>query len=305
MRARSVLAGASQARRSSAHASRDAARATERRTFARSSSSPARGWAPARSRESARSSRSARSASAAWSAVALPAIVAPNARNASRSVCLILTRRVPTRTARSVPRSIQFLIVWWLTRSNGDRQERVVHHGAFSQLESKRKQRRRSTMRNRISPTTIIASVALFFSLTGAGLAATGYRITSLWQIAPKVRHELRGQCGPQGPAGPQGGPGQQGATGPEGQTGSSRLTGADHRTRGGRGKPGRSRFRPNGPLGRAVLPHHDQLLLDADRELLVRSGRGGPFRVRMRGSARGSFGRATRPTIRSSCRLG
>jgi hypothetical protein len=48
----------------------------------------------------------------------------------------------------------------------------------------------------------VIASVALFFSLGGAGMAATGYRVTSIWQIAPKVRAELRGARGPQGPQG-------------------------------------------------------------------------------------------------------
>lgn len=57
-------------------------------------------------------------------------------------------------------------------------------------------------MSHRISPATLIASVALFFSLTGAGMAASGYRITSLFQIAPKVRHALRGERGPSGPAG-------------------------------------------------------------------------------------------------------
>lgn len=58
-------------------------------------------------------------------------------------------------------------------------------------------------MKHRISPATIIASVALFFSLGGAGMAATGYRITSLWQISPHVRHQLRGPAGPRGATGP------------------------------------------------------------------------------------------------------
>lgn len=39
----------------------------------------------------------------------------------------------------------------------------------------------------------VIACLALFVTLGGVGMAATGYRITSLWQIAPKVRHELHG----------------------------------------------------------------------------------------------------------------
>lgn len=63
-------------------------------------------------------------------------------------------------------------------------------------------------MRHRISPAMLVACAALFFSLGGAGMAATGYRITSLWQIAPRVRHELRGARGPAGPPGPTGPPG-------------------------------------------------------------------------------------------------
>ena len=47
-------------------------------------------------------------------------------------------------------------------------------------------------MKRRPSPATIIASVALFFSLTGAGLAASHYLITSTRQIAPNVLRQLR-----------------------------------------------------------------------------------------------------------------
>lgn len=60
-------------------------------------------------------------------------------------------------------------------------------------------------MRKRISPATLIASVALFFSLGGASLAASHYLITSIHQIKPSVRGQLRGAQGPQGPAGPAG----------------------------------------------------------------------------------------------------
>ena len=75
-------------------------------------------------------------------------------------------------------------------------------------------------MRRRVpSPAVVIAGVALFFSLTGAGLAATGYRITSIWQISPGVRSALRGDAGKQGLPGPQGPAGAQGAAvqGPQG----------------------------------------------------------------------------------------
>jgi len=57
----------------------------------------------------------------------------------------------------------------------------------------------------RISPSTIIASAALFFSLGGVGLAAGRYIITSTSQIKPSVLRHLRGQRGPIGPSGPAG----------------------------------------------------------------------------------------------------
>lgn len=75
-------------------------------------------------------------------------------------------------------------------------------------------------MKHRISPSLAISLIALFFSLTGAGFAATGYRITSIWQISPKVRHALRGHRGERGPAGQPGAPGPPGAQGPAGPAG-------------------------------------------------------------------------------------
>lgn len=76
-------------------------------------------------------------------------------------------------------------------------------------------------MKHRISPATVISLVALFFSLTGAGLAASRYLITSVSQIKPSVRNALRGSVGPQGPAGPQGTSGVTGIAGPQGPAGS------------------------------------------------------------------------------------
>ena len=49
------------------------------------------------------------------------------------------------------------------------------------------------------SPSLIIATIALFFSLTGAGLAAQHFIITSTSQIKPSVRQALRGERGLQG----------------------------------------------------------------------------------------------------------
>ena len=72
----------------------------------------------------------------------------------------------------------------------------------------------------RISTTTLIASVALFFSLAGTGVAASHYLITSVGQIKPSVRHALKGAQGPAGPAGPAGATGQQGPQGIQGASG-------------------------------------------------------------------------------------
>jgi hypothetical protein len=76
-----------------------------------------------------------------------------------------------------------------------------------------------------------ISLVALFFSLGGAGLAATKYIITSPSQIKPSVIDDLRGhqgargEQGPAGPQGPAGQPGANGTQGPPGATGSFNPT--------------------------------------------------------------------------------
>jgi hypothetical protein len=73
----------------------------------------------------------------------------------------------------------------------------------------------------RPSPATIIASVALFFSLAGTGLAASKYLITSTKQIKPSVLSSLRGAQGPRGLQG------AQGAAGPAGPAGAAGAAGA------------------------------------------------------------------------------
>jgi len=79
-------------------------------------------------------------------------------------------------------------------------------------------------MRRRItrmgSPATLIAVVALFFSLAGTGIAASGYLITSVHQIKPNVVAQLRGNQGQAGQTGPQGLKGDTGPAGPQGPVG-------------------------------------------------------------------------------------
>lgn len=74
------------------------------------------------------------------------------------------------------------------------------------------------------SAALVLASVALFFSLVGAGTAASHYLITSIHQIKPNVRAQLRGRQGPPGPAGRQG---PSGATGPSGLAAVSSSSGS------------------------------------------------------------------------------
>jgi hypothetical protein len=69
----------------------------------------------------------------------------------------------------------------------------------------------------RPSPAVTIASVALFFSLAGTGLAASKYLITSTHQIKPNVLRALKGKQGPAGPAGVSGVAGAAGAAGAAG----------------------------------------------------------------------------------------
>jgi hypothetical protein len=75
-------------------------------------------------------------------------------------------------------------------------------------------------MRRPISPATVIACVALVFSMAGTGLAAHRYLITRTTQIKPSVLKHLRGKRGPAGVRGADGARGPAGAAGSPGSTG-------------------------------------------------------------------------------------
>jgi hypothetical protein len=91
-----------------------------------------------------------------------------------------------------------------------------------------------SALRKRIhvSPTTVIATLALVFAMTGGAYAAKKYLITSTKQISPSVLKSLQGKAGP---AGTNGAPGAQGAQGAQGPAGPGGTGGA----KGEKGAPG------------------------------------------------------------------
>jgi hypothetical protein len=73
------------------------------------------------------------------------------------------------------------------------------------------------------SPAMIVACLALFIALTGTGVAASHYIITSTKQIKPSVLAQLKGARGPQGP------PGARGPQGPAGAPGAAGTNGLTH----------------------------------------------------------------------------
>jgi len=88
-------------------------------------------------------------------------------------------------------------------------------------------------MRSRVTPSTVIAALALVFAITGGAYAAKRYLITSKAQISPKVLEQLQARAGATGPAGstgPVGPAGARGETGPRGEKGAVGSPGADGR---------------------------------------------------------------------------
>jgi hypothetical protein len=78
------------------------------------------------------------------------------------------------------------------------------------------------------SPAMIVAVLALVVAMGGTAIAAKHYLITSLGQIAPKVRGKLAGVPGPQGPVGAKGATGASGPRGAAGVDGHNGINGTD-----------------------------------------------------------------------------
>ena len=115
--------------------------------------------------------------------------------------------------------------------------------------------------RVRVSPASMIASLALVFAMTGGAYAAKKYLITSTKQISPSVLKALQGKAGPvgasgvngvngaQGPAGPAGAGGGKGETGPQGPRGAQGEKGVQ----GAQGVTGTTGFTETLPSGKTL----------------------------------------------------
>jgi len=123
-----------------------------------------------------------------------------------------------------------------------------------------------SAIRRRMTPATVIATVAVVLAMTGGAYAAGKIIITSTKQISPKVLKQLKGAngkngaMGPAGPSGPAGagtagpaGPqGPGGAAGAKGETGAPGPKGEKGET-GAKGTTGFTEFLPPGKSERGT----------------------------------------------------
>ena len=123
-------------------------------------------------------------------------------------------------------------------------------------------------LRRRIAPSTVIATLALVFAITGGAYAANHFLITSTKQISPKVLKALKGNSGAPGvegvagatgaagPQGPGGAQGPQGPQGPKGETGAKGEAGPKGEKgvtgeKGVEGKEGKTGFTETLPSGK------------------------------------------------------
>lgn len=84
-----------------------------------------------------------------------------------------------------------------------------------------------SAIRKRVTPSAVIATIALVFAMSGGAYAASKYVITSTKQISPKVLKSLQGKAGKAGANGAAGATGAAGAQGPAGPAGAKGENGA------------------------------------------------------------------------------
>jgi hypothetical protein len=113
-----------------------------------------------------------------------------------------------------------------------------------------------SAIRKRISPTTVVAFMALVFAMTGGAFAASGggggskgakaTASVTPFASAAKAKAKPKAKAGPRGPAGPAGAKGAAGAAGPAGPAGPVGAAGA----KGENGAPGAKG--ETGPAGSA-----------------------------------------------------
>jgi hypothetical protein len=83
-----------------------------------------------------------------------------------------------------------------------------------------------SKFRRQVNASTVIASLALVFAMTGGAYAANHYLITNTSQIKPSVLKKIAKSFQRTGPAGAQGLPGANGTDGKNGATGATGAQG-------------------------------------------------------------------------------
>ncbi len=93
-------------------------------------------------------------------------------------------------------------------------------------------------VRKHITPSGVIALVALVFAITGGAFAATGGGSSHVRLTASAAKSKAKAKTGPRGPAGPKGATGAAGATGPAGAQGPGGAAGAKGEN-GAAGAPG------------------------------------------------------------------
>src|ERR1700733_10619346 len=85
-----------------------------------------------------------------------------------------------------------------------------------------------SAIRTRLSYANVMATLALFFAMSGGALAASHYLVTTTKQIKPSVLAQLKGKAGAGGAAGATGPAGSAGSAGSQGPAGTKGETGAN-----------------------------------------------------------------------------